>query len=406
MKSFNCELSLTIARTCVPYMLQVVPHLIKVCGYPFSRRSLIVDHAPLSANYAHLPNLADLSQLRDCCDKLLETSVIDKVIDIDYSYTRRAQIYNKHFGRDVRQTHDWRGTPIYSYIFSIEEAQADYLLHFDSDMLLYQQEGFNWIERGIELLQEHSDVMVVNPLAGPPSSDGVLYQIEPYQHDSRGFYRFKAFSARVFLLDRKRFDSLLPLHPQSRTDGKLIFWEQMVTARIRETPFVRVDLDSPQAWSLHPNDHSADFITALPKIIERVEEGWYPPEQSGYYDLRLGAWMRHLGIDRKCAKVHSVKQALESYIEALRRHQSPRVLNGIRFNLHISGAEGGHWVVDLSNLVNPISVGDRPTPCTISVSANDLIDIFNGELNTDLATALRLLQIEGDGRIFKYFISP
>src|SRR4030095_3892323 len=386
MKSFNCELSLTVARTLCPYLPQVVPHLIKVCDYPFSRRSLVVDHAPLSANYAHLPNLADLSQLRDCCDKLIKAGLIDKVVEIDYSDHRPSQIYNKHFGRDVRQTRDWKGTPIYNYVFSIEEAQADYLLHFDSDMLLYQQAGFNWIERGIELLQEHSDVMVVNPLAGPPSNDGALYRIEPSQHDSRGFHRFKAFSARVFLIDRKRFDLLLPLPPQRRPDGKLIFWEQMVTAALGESPFVRVDLDSPQSWSLHPNDHGPDFLNSLPKIIERVEAGWYPPEQARFYDLRLGAWMRHLGVDRKSAKVRSVKQALESYVETLRRNQTPATFNDIQFNLRISGDGGGQWVIDLSNLDNPIAAGDRPTRCTVSVSASDLIDIFTGDLNADLGT--------------------
>jgi hypothetical protein len=406
MASFNCEFSITVARTCVPYLPQTIPHLVKVCNYPFTRRSLILDHAPLSDYHARLPNLATLSQLRDCCNALLKAGVIDEVIDIDYSDARRAQIYNKHFGSDVKRTHDWKGTPIYSYIFSIEDVEADYLVHFDSDMLLYQQAGFNWIEHGIELLRERPDIMFVNPLAGPPSTTGILYQIEPYQYDQQGFYRFKSFSARVFLLDRKRFDSLLPLRPQYMVDNKLIFWEQMVTNRLRETPSIRADLNTSQAWSLHPNGHDADFITALPKIIERVELGWYPPEQSGFYDLRLGTWMKQLGIERKSAKVYSVKQALESYIEVLRRRQNPGILNDIRFNLRISGADGGEWVVDLSNLENPISVGSRPTSCTISISSGDLIDVFNGELNADLATKLGLVKVDGDNRIFKYFISP
>ena len=402
----SCEISFTVARTCVPYLPETVPHLVKVCGYPFTQRSLILDHAPLNHLYARLPNLADLSQLRECCDKLLKSGTIDKVIDIDYSDTRRARIYNKHFGKDVGQTHDWKGTPIYSYIFSAEEAQADYLVHFDSDMLFYQQVGFNWVEHGIKLLQEHPDILAVSPLAGPPSEDGTLYQIDPYQYDLRGFNRFKTFSARVFLIDRKRFDLLLPLRPRKSGDGKLMFWEQMVTQRMAETQFIRVDLATPQAWSLHPNLHDSDFITALPKIRERVETGWYPPEQAGYYDLKLGAWMRHLGIDRKSAKVYSVKQALESYVETLRRHQTPAIFDDIQFNLRVSGDGGGQWVVDLSDLDNPITTGDRPTRCAISVSASDLIDIFNGDLNADLATKLRLVKMDGDSRIFKYFISP
>ncbi|MBE9126915.1 MULTISPECIES: hypothetical protein [unclassified Coleofasciculus] len=63
------------------------------------------------------------------------------------------------------------------------------MLHFDSDMLLHQQPGYSWIEEGIQLLQQHSDVMAVRPLTGPPTQDSILHQRVPYERDPQGFYR-------------------------------------------------------------------------------------------------------------------------------------------------------------------------------------------------------------------------
>ncbi|MBE9126912.1 hypothetical protein IQ258_12275, partial [Coleofasciculus sp. LEGE 07081] len=195
----------------------------------------------------------------------------------------------------------------------IEEVPGDYVLHFDSDMLLHQQPGYSWIEEGIQLLQQHSDVMAVRPLTGPPTQDSILHQRVPYERDPQGFYRFKFFSSRVYLTARQRFDSLLPLSVLWRSyknkilnrlptpvktklnyltgKGALDSWEVMVSNRLEETPYVRAVLDSPKAWTVHPKDRGKEFIEALPKIIEKIEAGWYPPEQAGYYDLKLKYWL-------------------------------------------------------------------------------------------------------------------
>jgi hypothetical protein len=203
------------------------------------------------------------------------------------------------------QTHNFRGYPILGSIFSIEEAKTDYLVHFDSDMLLYQHCGYSWIKEGIKLLQQHQEVISVIPLSGPPTGNGNLLQQtevgEPYEHDPRGFYRFKTFTSRVFLIDRQRFERLLPLRLKLPLRSKiknyltrrntLPPWEVMVGNRLEETSYIRVDLDSPHAWTLHPNVRGQEFFQALPSIIKKIEGGWYPPGQAGYYDLRLELWL-------------------------------------------------------------------------------------------------------------------
>jgi hypothetical protein len=313
MASTTCSLSITVARTDIPFMMHTIPHIVRMCNYPFTQRLLAVDTAPLSGDKVNRPGVGTMEQLRDYCDQLLAAGVVDKFVDIDYSPEYQKQIYQKHFGARIRPSHNYKGYPILGTIFSIEEVPGDYVVHFDSDMLIHQQPDYSWIEEGIQLLQNHPEVMSVRPLTGPPKEDGDIHQRVPYERDPAGFYKFKFFSSRVYLSDRKRFDSLLPLSVLWRSyknkvlnglpnslktklnyltgKGKLDSWEIMVSNRLEETAYVRAVLDSPQAWTIHPKNREPEFIAALPKLIEKIEQGWYPPEQAGYYDLIFEHWL-------------------------------------------------------------------------------------------------------------------
>src|SRR5262249_49176735 len=124
------------------------------------------------------------------------------------------EIYQKFFDLNLRFTHDFRGAPVYGYLYSIEHTSADFVVHFDSDMLLYSEAGYSWVERGIEFINEVEEILFVSPLSGPPTDDGTLHQgSTPYQVDPRGFYSFKDFTARKFLLSRSRLEQSLPYDP-------------------------------------------------------------------------------------------------------------------------------------------------------------------------------------------------
>jgi hypothetical protein len=261
-----------------------------------------MDTAPLAARYLANPNLPTVEQFQMIGRKLIEDGVIDRVAFPDYSPGARKRIYSKHLGADHWESHDFRGTQVLGTMQQIEDSSGDYFLHFDSDILLYQKRGFDWISVAINLLKAIPEVMVALPRPGPPLVNGQLHQpFASYTHDPRGFYGFKFISSRRFLIDRRKFEKILPFRPLFVSRKRrllsaftrrstLLNWEQMATARIEHTPFIRADLDSPFAWTLHAVDHGPEFCQCLPEIINRVEEGWFPAGQAGHYDLQLGAW--------------------------------------------------------------------------------------------------------------------
>lgn len=314
----SCTLSINVAVPDIPFIELTIPHLVKSCNYPFRERMLIVDTAPLASRYRKNPGIGTHEQLLDVCKRLKDRNVIDDVREVDYSSKLRQKILKKHLGECAWETHDFRGAPVYPYLYAYEIADSDYFLHFDSDMMFHQGNGENWVTEAIRILRENEDVLSVTQLPGPPSKDGELKQRGvPYSLDDRGFYAFKEFTSRRFLFDRKRFDSVLPLDPVythdtwkrkllSRLARKITMpqweylvrrsamrqWEYLVSLKLQSSRFIRADTSSPGAWTLHPLARGPEFIEELPGILQRIERGDFPEEQRGDYELNFKAWTK------------------------------------------------------------------------------------------------------------------
>jgi hypothetical protein len=264
-----------------------------------------VDTAPLRGFYAANRTPGTLEELDRCCQQLVEAGIIDTVVKIPYDTDVQRQLYRKHLGRKNTHTHCYYGYPVYGSIFYLEQASTEYVVHFDCDMLLYQHPDFDWISNGARLLAEQRYLLSVAPLAGPPARAHHLSQIdhdqERYSRDPTGLYVFHDFTSRVFLVNVRRFEELLPLSLKlplkqrlqawNAGTSTLPLWEDMIAHRMKELRYARADLDSPEAWTLHPHDRSERFFKALPQLIRKVESGWYPPVQAGWYDIQLDAWL-------------------------------------------------------------------------------------------------------------------
>lgn len=309
----KCSLWIPVARTDVSFMMNTIPHLVKMCDYSFVEKVLAIDTMPLSGEKIHRPHKGTIEQLRACCERLKSMGIIDKIIDINYSLDYHQRVYKKHLGAPrIKRTHNYKGYPVLGSMFCIEEAKGDYFVHFDSDMLLYQENGFNWIAEGINILKKYPEIMWVRPAAGPQSDNNIYEKKYHAEKNNKGFYRLRGFASRCYLIERIRFEKLLPLKvmwtrrqgmkkdrlPRKlieilnriRGEGILDSWEKMVAASLNRKSFIRADIFPQKAWTLHPHTRSDKFIKSLPLIIEKVEKGWFPPEQAGDYDLKLDYW--------------------------------------------------------------------------------------------------------------------
>jgi hypothetical protein len=273
------------------------------CGHNFYEKVLFVENKNQSGDFVNRESRGDYAQLLRLCDEFKKDGIVDRIVLIDYN-TRRS-LYQKHFGRDIRFTHDYRGAPILGYLYSIEATETDFVLHFDSDMLIFSRDR-DWISELISYYQQCPEILFILPRSGAPTG-GKLKRVVKYTEDPKGFYVFKDnITARYFLVSKTRLALILPITPFTivrrrfyyklydkylSNTGYLHSWEHMVGEMMKSTPFFRADLISDACWTLHPSDHGQKFLRYLPKIIERLECGCYPSSQEGDYELLLNDWI-------------------------------------------------------------------------------------------------------------------
>lgn len=272
--------------------------------------TVIIDTSNPGGILGNLNKQYDLSEINNVVQRLQK----------DHPYKTETTIYEnkqikllnkKQLGYPYKETHCFRGYPIYGSFKQFFDTEAKYILHLDCDMIFYEQSGFSWIKEGIKIMEQNNDILCVLPKGGPPALDRSLHQgTTSYQIDEkRGIYLFKNFTSRHYLIHRKRFLSLLPMEPfwlswreplKSKIfgNGKMLCWETIVEKAVAKSSFWRADLMTDQAWSLHPGDRSDEFYSMLPEIIEGVNSNQFPEEQRGHFDLRLADWKNYLNYSK------------------------------------------------------------------------------------------------------------
>lgn len=301
--SINCDLFILSAVTDLSFIKYTVPHILKQ-NKVNGKKYLRIDTSPVSGYYKNNRELSKFADLENFALSIKQQGLIDEIVKIKYDFNTVKQVYRKHFGTNLSETHCFRGYPYYGSVLPFEISDAEYIVHLDSDMLVYQHENFNWIDKAIQMMEKNQQLICCLPLSGPPTDDGKLFQSNiDYKLDRNlGAYLFKNFTSRIFIMNVKRYLSLLPMpikwlswrEPiKSRIlgGGKMLCWEATVERTLERSNLYRGDLHTKLAWSLHPPERGERFNSMIPELINKIESGWFPKKQAGHYDLNLDWWI-------------------------------------------------------------------------------------------------------------------
>lgn len=293
----ECTFVLLTNPNDVQFVNEIIQHLLRMCSIHFREVIVVADDLPqaraTSPKHCHV-------QLFELIEELLHNNTVSRCVRL--STIPSLTLASKYFGSQISATRDHRGVPLFGWIAGLESAKTDFVVHFDSDILLHQAKGHDWINEGITLIQEDPLAMFVSPLPGPPTPDRKFFDQDfPPTFDKRGNFRFKTFSSRRFLVSKDRLDNLLPTPMQYISNKRRLLmqfglgnalwtWEYCVSYALERSKYYRVNLRSPNAWAIHCPNHGRAWLRYLPALIKEVECGNYPVEQGGHYDLLLSAW--------------------------------------------------------------------------------------------------------------------
>jgi len=295
----------------LPHFEATLAHKMRTFGSQVDRTVVTVDvRPPQSGRYKGDPKadryMHSLETFRALYPILEDRYENLSFHEVDYSAAEKERVSSYFLGADEMPDKAWDGGPFYCYFQGILEADSDYVLHMDADMLFGGQSQ-TWIEESIALLEQREDLLFTSPLPGPPHPDGLKGKHEGAHHafdedtvDGLRAYRFHFVSTRVFLMDMKRFKARVgtldldrpPLTYRLRgtllgNPIKALSAEQVLSLTLQKHGLGNMCFEGAGdgLYSLHPPFHFPAFHAALPELIEQVERGDVPEGQRGDYDI-------------------------------------------------------------------------------------------------------------------------
>jgi hypothetical protein len=192
---------------------------------------------------------------------------------------------------------DFRGGPFYAYFYGIYQANHQYVMHLDADMLLGGR-SHTWVSEAIALFESNCNLMCCSPLPGPPhpenklqGQDKAISLPEPYA------FKFSTMSTRIFMVKKEHFEKMklkLSLsgllnicRAVARGNPPFALPEQILSAHMKKNYLERIDFlgHQPGLWSLHPPYRTDSFYNGLPELLDKIKNMDLPLSQYGFYDI-------------------------------------------------------------------------------------------------------------------------
>jgi len=285
----------------------LLPHQIRAWKDQVDRIVVTIDTHQSAVGRFHGSNFSEmLEKLRRFLADLQQSCPQVQVAEVDYSPAMQRAIGQYFFGLDHLPPKAWNGEYFYALFYGLYVADAQYVVHFDSDMLFGGGSG-TWMKEAIACMKERPDVLVTSPFPGPPRPDAQIFghpaqERFKYSRERLPYpaYRFVHVSSRAFMLDLNRFKArpgVLPWLAPSPLQklkahllgqsGLTVGAELVMSKALERANLYRIDMlgTSPGMWSLHPPYRSEEFYNRLPAIIRAVEAGEIPEGQRGDFDL-------------------------------------------------------------------------------------------------------------------------
>ncbi len=317
----ECCLQINLCPGDVAYAPVLVPRLLRAHQGLSPHRLAVVDcHKPAltranrnSGRYAEPGFSERCLMIKRLAERLKADGLLDEVVLMEpgTDETLRQEMTYCFTGGTVpaSATHDYHGAALTAYWAALHLPQHRYVIHYDADILLYEQQGFDWAAHALEEMKSEPSVVFASPRTSPPGHTPDA----PSCHEGRplnvchGGWLNDWFSTRCFLADRERLASHLPLVRGRLKIETLIY--RVLKRRYPPSPEIllfrsagargarRLNLASHKAWLLHPTSKPEAFLANVEKIAQRVEKGLFPKEQTGHSELQLDAWLKFIGTE-------------------------------------------------------------------------------------------------------------
>lgn len=282
----RARVSLLIKTCCMEWRAieQLVRHKTRQLAVPggFLETLVIVDSR--RDGFLRQYDAADPAAHQAAMRRLLDDGVVDKVIHAPEDAATVAATYREWFGAAAAETHAANGQQIFATLYGFDACRGDYVLHMDSDVLIGRPHpAHDYLADMIGVLEQNPRALFVSPpVPGaaqpyrPAGSDGRLWGVDP----------------RCGLFDRRRLHAARPLPNEVGDDGRWqLAWHRACNRLVAGSDFRAYRGGDPgRAFFLCVPNEEKPQADRFFRVVDRIEQGFYPPRQEGKVELAGGDW--------------------------------------------------------------------------------------------------------------------
>jgi len=227
-------------------------------------------------------------QMREVMEKAMSDKHVDGWMEVDYSQEAMANLHQKVGMRFVPNTP--KGN--LAHFWMMDQCETQYCAHYDLNVVSFAQEGYSWVDRGMDVLKENENVMqVVSSIpsnknmqvvnvdgsagissllqtasgAGYTSTTCDKVMTEAHKYEGKRFI-----TGRMYLMHKQRYERLFPISGTACRDSSLR-WEEVASCESCRQNLKRANLnEADRGWHL---EFQAPAGPLLEKALGLVESG-------------------------------------------------------------------------------------------------------------------------------------
>jgi len=253
-----------------------IPHWLRALGAQLRELVVVVDPEPPTGRIAELHRVTvDTTTLMDAVKVVAALDDRIRVVRLPPADASPA-VAARWFRRGV-PLRCQAGTPIFAFIFAIDEASNDFILRADCDMVFFDE---GWVDDGVGMLEREDAELVQPPGPGSPLV-GVSTRALLLRRDR---LRQKALPMRAHKLDpARRVHRILCGRPQ------WLALEQMLAKEVEAGRLIHRGLRAG-GYSMHVTSRDDMQAAVDLGVLGRVESGELPAGQVSSHDFVPSAW--------------------------------------------------------------------------------------------------------------------
>merc|ERR1719321_1077564 len=252
-----------------------VPKLIKAQNHKFSGgKWLVYDNSGVKPS----------QQMRQAMEKAMTEKHIDGWMEVDYTQEGLSNLYQKVGMRFAPNTPEGN----LGHYWMMDQCETEYCAHYDLSVVSFAEDGYSWIDRGINVMKNNEGVMQVVS-ATPPTAAArelIVFQekgsllestaqftastCQKVKSEAHEYQGKRFITGRMFLMHKARYQTLFPISGTTckRSDLR---WEEVMSCESCENNLKRASLnEGNRGWHL---DFQAPAGPQLEKALNLVDRG-------------------------------------------------------------------------------------------------------------------------------------